>query len=70
MTFNFSSNFESLTSVYQNNTWQASEGDIFMYQESIPWYGLRSARNAGAKAWSNQTFLFKQSISIDHHFAP
>ena len=56
--------FESLTSVHQYNTRQASKGDIFMTQENTLQYGLRSIRYSGAKSWNEIPYIIKQSPSI------
>ena len=56
--------FESLTSVHQYNTRQASKGDIFMTQENTLQYGLRSIRYSGAKSWNEILYIIKQSPSI------
>ncbi len=45
--------FETLSSVHQYNTRQASKGDIFMTQENTFLYGLRYIKYAGAKAWND-----------------
>ena len=55
--------FETLTSVHQYNTRQASKGDIFMTQENTLLYGLRSIRYAGAKSWNDIPTLIKQAPS-------
>ena len=55
--------FETLTSVHQYDTRQASKGDIFMTQENTLLYGLRSIRYAGAKSWNDIPTLVKQAPS-------
>ena len=55
--------FETLTSVHQYNTRQASKGDIFMTQENTLLYGLRSIRYTGAKSWNDIPTLIKQAPS-------
>ena len=53
--------FETLSSIHQYNTRQASKGDIFMTRENTYLYGLRSIRYAGAKAWNDVPHLIKLS---------
>ena len=56
--------FNTLTSVHQYDTRQATKGDIVMMRKNTLQYGLRSIRYAGAKAWNSIPFSIKQSSSV------
>ena len=56
--------FESVSSVHQHSTRQASKGDIFLPGKNGLQYGLKSVRFAGAKSWNSLPAIIKESQSI------
>ena len=61
---NFHTFFDSLASVHQYSTRQATKGDIFLIQKNTLQYGLRSVRHCGAKCWNEIPVDIKRSPSV------
>ena len=56
--------FESVSSVHQHSTRQASKGDIFLPGKKSLQYDLKSVRFAGAKSWNSLPVIIRESQSI------
>ena len=61
---NFHTYFDSLASVHQYCTRQATKGDIFLIQKNTLQYGLRSVRYCGAECWNEIPVDIKRSPSV------
>ena len=55
--------FESVSSVHQYGTRQASKNDIFLTRKNTLQYGIRSVRFSGAKSWNSIPVDIKRSSS-------
>ena len=61
---NFHTFFDSLATVHQYGTRQATKGDIFLIQKNTLQYGLRSVRYCGARCWNDIPVDIKRSPSV------
>ena len=61
---NFHTFFDTLASVHQYGTRQATKNDIFLIQKNTLQYGLRSVRYCGAKCWNDIPVDIKRSPSV------
>ena len=61
---NFHTFFDTLASVHQYGTRQATKDDIFLIQKNTLQYGLRSVRYCGAKCWNDIPVDIKRSPSV------
>ena len=49
--------------VHEYSTRQSNRGDVFRNHKNSFWYGLRSIRQMGAKAWNELPKMLKNSTS-------
>ncbi len=60
----FHTYFQSIKSVHQHNTRQASKNDIFLTQKNTLQYGIRSVRFTGAESWNSIPTIIKESSTL------